>query len=108
MFAAVTSSDPAVSIVDDAEAHRFETSVDGHLAFLQYRQNGNRFVIVHTEVPEALSGRGIGGALVEKAIEKAADAGLVVVPNCPFAHGWLKRHPEVAGHVTIDWPEASP
>jgi uncharacterized protein len=99
----VTRSDPG-SIVDNAEAHRLETTVDGHRAFLEYHRNGNRFVIVHTDVPDALSGRGIGGALVAKAIEKAAEAGLVVVPSCPFAHGWLQKHPEVAERVTIDWP----
>ncbi len=101
----MTRSDPAGAIVDNVSEHRFETRVDGHLAFLEYHQNGNRFVIVHTEVPDALSGRGIAGALIEKAIQTAADADLVVVPNCPFAHAWLERHPEVAGRVTIDWPE---
>ena len=63
-------------------------------------------MIVHTEVPDALSGRGITGVLIQKAIETAADAGLVVVP-LSFAE-WLERHPEVAGRVTIDWPDESP
>ena len=49
--------------------------------------------------------RGSRARSIETAIDTAADAGLVVVPNCPFAHGWLQRHPEVAGRVTIDWPE---
>jgi uncharacterized protein len=104
----VTRSDPAVTIFDNTDAHRLEARVEGHLAFLEYHQNGNRFVIVHTEVPDPLSGRGIGAALVEQAIEKAADAHLVLVPNCPFAHGWLQRHPEIAGRVTVDWPDQSP
>jgi len=25
------------------------------------------------------------------------------VPLCPFARGWLERHPEVASQATIDW-----
>ena len=104
----MTRSDPEASIVDNVSEHRFEIRIDGHLAFLEYHRNGNRFVIVHTEVPDALSGRGIAGALIEKAIQTAADADLVVVPSCPFANGWLHRHPEVAGRVTIDWPPESP
>jgi len=25
------------------------------------------------------------------------------VPRCPFARGWLERHPAEAGKVPIDW-----
>jgi predicted GNAT family acetyltransferase len=60
---------------------------------------------VHTEVPDELGGQGIGGALVESAIDAAAEAGLTVVPGCPFAREWLEKHPEAAGRVPIDWPD---
>src|SRR5258708_3069219 len=90
-------------VVDNEAEHRFELRLDGHLAELVYRQNGRRFVLVHTEVPDALEGRGVGGRLVTAAIEHAARNGLTVVPLCPFARGWLERHPDVAGQVTIDW-----
>ena len=54
-------------------------------------------------MPEQLEGHGIGGALVTAAIDRAARDGMTVVPLCPFARGWLERHPEVASRVTIDW-----
>jgi hypothetical protein len=25
------------------------------------------------------------------------------VPLCPFARGWLERHPDVAARATVDW-----
>jgi hypothetical protein len=28
---------------------------------------------------------------------------LTVVPLCPFARGWLERHPDVAARATVDW-----
>jgi uncharacterized protein len=90
-------------ITDNQAASRFELHADGRLAELQYRRNGNRLVLIHTEVPEQLEGRGIGGALVTAAIDRAERDGMTVVPLCPFAYGWLERHPDVASRVTVDF-----
>lgn len=88
-------------VVDNQAASRFEVSIDGHVAELVYRRHGDRLVLVHTGVPEALEGRGVGGMLVQAAIERAAQQRLTVVPLCPFARRWLERHPEDAERVTI-------
>lgn len=78
------------------------------LAKLEYHvsraASGDRLVIIHTEVPDELEGHGIGGALVRAALERAMADDLVVVPRCPFARGWLERHPDDAARVTVDWP----
>jgi uncharacterized protein len=95
-------SDPGQVTGNQAES-RFELAADGLLAILRYRRNGNRLVLIHTEVPEQLEGRGLGGALVRAALDRAARDGLTVVPLCPFARGWLDRHPDPATEVTIDW-----
>jgi predicted GNAT family acetyltransferase len=101
----VPSTGDAEPVVDNAAAHRFEIVVDGERPFLDYRHNGERLVLVHTEVPGALGGRGLGRRLVETAVRVAAAGGLTVVPICPFAASWLRTHPEVADLVTIDWPK---
>src|SRR5471032_2892392 len=93
----------APKVVNNEAASRFELEVDGHLAELVYHRSGKRFVLVHTGVPDALEGRGIGGLLVTAAIAEAAEHEWTVVPRCPFARGWLERHPDVANRVTIDW-----
>ena len=93
-------------ITDNAGASRFELMSDGHRAELVYRIRGSRLVIRHTSVPPELGGRGIGGALVTAALDRAVRDELTVVPLCPFARGWLERHPEAAARVTIDWGAA--
>jgi uncharacterized protein len=90
-------------ITDNQAATRFELTAEGRLAELRYRRNGKRLVLVHTEVPAELGGRGLGGALVAAAVDRAELEGLTVVPLCPFARRWLERHPDVAARVTIDW-----
>jgi uncharacterized protein len=93
----------AVRVADNQDASRLEAVVDRQVAELIYRVRGKRLVLVHTGVPEALEGRGLGGQLVQAAIGKAKREGLTIVPLCPFARGWLERHPGSAGQVSIDW-----
>jgi uncharacterized protein len=90
-------------VIDNQDQSRFELRADGQLAELDYRHHGGRLVLIHTEVPVELEGRGIGGKLVTAAIDRAAREGLTVVPLCPFARGWLERHPDAAASVAIDW-----
>ena len=88
---------------DNQGESRFELRDDGHLAELVYRRRADRLVLVHTEVPEELGGRGIGGLLVQAALDRAVAEGLTIVPLCPFARSWLERHPDAASTVTVDW-----
>ncbi|MHB1924068.1 MAG: GNAT family N-acetyltransferase [Acidimicrobiales bacterium] len=91
------------AIIDDAVNHRFLLELEGEEAELVYRRNGGRLVLVHTGVPEALSGRGIGGHLVLEAAERARREGLLLVPVCPYARKWLESHPDAVSGTSIDW-----
>jgi predicted GNAT family acetyltransferase len=99
------SIDPAhFHIVDDEAAHRFEARTDDDdtlVGELVYSRNGEQIVLVHTGVPKEFEHHGIGGQLVEAAIEEAMTRDLVVVPRCPFAREWLDEHPELAAKVRI-------
>jgi predicted GNAT family acetyltransferase len=90
-------------VTDNAAASRFEVETDGQLAQLVYRLRAGRLVLVHTEVPQALAGRGIGSLLVAAAVDRAEREELTVVPLCPFARGWLQRHPDATARITVDW-----
>ena len=103
--ASTRMNDP--SVTDHPDRHRFELEVDGVVAELVYRREGDRLVLVHTGVPDELGGRGLGGVLVQAAVDQAATEGVTIVPECPYARAWLEKHPDQAGRVTIDWPERS-
>lgn len=98
----MTTDGPQVT--DEREAQRFELTIDGHTAHLVYRLDGDRLVLVHTEVPDELEGHGIGGRLVRAGLTRAELEDLTLVPECPFARSWLERHPDQAARVKIDWP----
>ena len=85
---------PDVVVRDHREANRFEAIVDGQTAFLQYERRPPRaIVLVHTEVPEALRGKGIGSEVIRFALQSARAEGLTIVAQCPFVRDYLKKHP---------------
>ena len=91
-------------VTHDPDNSRFEYRAGGSVAELVYRLRGERMVLLHTGVPHAMEGHGVGGRLVRAAVGYAASQGLTVVPACPFARAWLGRHPDVAAQVPIDAP----
>ncbi len=58
----------------------------------QHRTGG--IVIDHTGVPQALAGRGIALALVERAVADAMALGLTITPRCSYVVAQAARHPE--------------
>ncbi len=94
---------PDASVVDAVEKSRLVLREGGELAQLAYEVDGDRLRLIHTEVPEALGGRGIGARLVRAAVDKALAEGLIMVPWCPFARRWLREHHDGAARVMIDW-----
>ena len=91
-------------VEDHPDEHRFVLEVDGRDAQLVYRREPGRLVLVHTEVPDELGGRGLGGVLVQHAVDVAQDEGLTLRPDCPYARSWLEKHPDQTAKLTIDWP----
>lgn len=77
-------------------AHRFEATAEGRTAFLEYRLTPPSIVLLHTEVPAELQGRGLAGSLAHAALAFARREHLKVVVRCPFVREYLRRHPEDA------------
>jgi len=63
-------------------------------AELAYHIEGSRIFLDSTYTPEEFRGKGVGARLVEAAISYAREKGLKVVPVCPFALEYFKKHPE--------------
>ncbi|MGB2595030.1 MAG: GNAT family N-acetyltransferase [Pseudolabrys sp.] len=86
----------ASNVRDNTERNRFELDADGHIAFSNYKRTDGVLTILHTEVPKALEGRGIGSALIRGVLDTARSQGLKVITVCPFAKSYIERHPEYA------------
>jgi hypothetical protein len=99
-----TTAEPVV--VNVPEASRYELR-DGErmIGEAAYRRRNGRIALIHTEVDEALEGRGLGSRLVTAALDDARDEGLEVVPLCPFVASFIKRHPEYQDVVAADYRE---
>jgi predicted GNAT family acetyltransferase len=75
------------------EKNRFELAVDGHTAFIEYiLAKGDIMFLTHTEVPDALGGKGVGSEIVEKALNYIKDHNYTLAPLCPFVAKYLTRH----------------
>jgi predicted GNAT family acetyltransferase len=82
-------------VTHNTTSRRFEATVNGLLCRCDYRMHGDTMMLVHTEVPPQLEGRGIASHLVRAAFEHARQNGLDVLPVCSYARVWARRHPEV-------------
>jgi predicted GNAT family acetyltransferase len=81
----------AADVIDNRDANRFELTVDGQTAVLEYERTASSLVLVHTEVPPPLRGRHLGEALAEAAINRGRAAGLSIVAVCPFVRAYLRK-----------------
>lgn len=81
-------------ITNNTEAQRFEAELGDNRAVAEYHLKNDVIIFTHTEVPEAMEGRGVAGKLIKNALETARDESYQVVPLCPFVAAYIKRHPE--------------
>jgi predicted GNAT family acetyltransferase len=81
-------------VQDNPAMRRYELTIAGTTAFVQYRLDDNAIALLHTEVPSELAGQGVGSALVKGVLDAARERGLKVVPRCAFVANYIERRPE--------------
>ena len=86
-------------LINNEAGSRFELTIDGHTAFVDY-ETTPVLTLTHTEVPEALEGKGIGKILAAKVFAYLQTTGKKAKVLCPFLAAYLKRHPEWQ-HIAI-------
>ena len=75
---------------------RFEIEENGQTAYLEFELDGAGWMTLwHTEVPEALRGRGLAAELARAAFDYAKSNHLRVDVICPSALHYLSQHPEL-------------
>ena len=91
---------PEIEITDNPDQDRYEVRSGGQLiGRADYRRDGDRVVIPHTQIDPAFGGQGLGGRMVRYALDDIRRQGLTVVPACPFVSGYIAKHPEYADLV---------
>jgi uncharacterized protein len=79
---------------DDAR-RKYYADVEGHQALIRFAPAGDRTLdFQHTWVAPELRGRGIGEALVRRALDDVRAHGERIVATCPFVKAFLAKHPE--------------
>ena len=86
--------DKNVLVTHNPEEHRFELTLDGHQAVLDYIMMGDIIIFTHTGVPSEIEGGNVGVKLAQTGLEYARQNGLGVRSKCWFMSKYLKRHPE--------------
>ncbi len=78
----------------NAAESRYELDTDRGLAVAAYREEGDRLIFTHTEVPPADEGKGVATRLVRAALDDARRRGFKIVPACSFVVAFVRRHRE--------------
>ncbi len=84
-----------IMLEEEGSKGRYVYRAEGHEAEMTFSKFGTSQIIIdHTGVPDAFRGKGVGLALVTRAVEDARRNGVKVRPLCPFAAAQFRRHPE--------------
>jgi predicted GNAT family acetyltransferase len=89
-----------LTVTDVPEKSRYEARTGEQLAgFATYKLADRLVVFTHTEVEPQYEGQGVGGRLVQAALDDVRSRGLHVLPLCPFVKSWIQHHPDYADLV---------
>ena len=84
-----------LTLTDVPELSRYEARTGAALAgFSMYKLADRLVVFTHTEVEPQYEGQGVGGRLVQAALDDVRSRSLHVLALCPFTKAWIERHPD--------------
>ncbi len=83
-----------VSVIDNADANRFELMIDGELkSFATYSDRQGALVVPHVETLHRFRGNGHAEQLMDGVVENLRNTGRTIVPLCPYAARYLRDRP---------------
>jgi len=80
------------AFTDNTKESRFEYTVNGSIAFANYRREGGTLYIDYVESPSELRGTGAAGNLMQNIMASARKENLKVVPICGYAASWMAKN----------------
>lgn len=87
------------NVIHNVKESRFEISLEGKTALVDYRMRDNMILVTHTEVPAEFEGRGIAAVLTKYLLDYARLNNLKVMALCSYTKAYLQRHNEYADIV---------
>jgi predicted GNAT family acetyltransferase len=90
------------TVVNNPDRSRYEISIDGELAGVAvYELGENSIDFTHTQVETDSRERGLGGNLVQHALDDVRSASSArVIATCPFVTRWISEHPDYQDLLT--------
>ena len=79
---------------NNSSLSRYEMEIDGHVAYANYRIDGEIINIDYVFAPEELRGSRAAGKLMEEIARMARDKKMKILPICGYASVWLRRSKE--------------
>ncbi len=93
-----------LQLVNDAGAQRYRLLLGAQeLGFAEYDPVGEHSILIkHTEVKPEFEGKGYGSELVRRMLDDVRQQGKTVIPICPYAMNFIRRHREFLDVVQPD------
>jgi len=78
-----------VSVIHQAEMHRFLVEINQQQAILEYRLTGHNVNFHHTFVPTEMRGKGVAESLVRTGLSWAKQQQLTIEASCSYVQKFL-------------------
>ncbi len=97
-----------LQLANDVGAHRYRLLQGGQeLGYAEVDPVGEHAVLIkHTEIKPEFEGKGYGSELVRRMLEDVRQQGKTVIPICPYALNFIRRHREYIELVQPDMRSA--
>ena len=96
--------DDELELANDTTRNRYRLLLaDEEVGFMDYDPVGpDSILIKHTEVATQHEGKGYGSQLVRRMLDDVRSRNKTVIPICPYALAFIRRHPEYLDLVRED------
>jgi predicted GNAT family acetyltransferase len=96
---------PGITVRDNPGSLSYDALLGGEVVgAIVYERSGSRIVFLHTVVDPQCRRRGIGTALVARALDDVRAQGLTLTNYCGFVTDFIAAHPAYAALLDAEHP----